>query len=36
MERNLKLLEEGGRMGVVLPEGVLNNSQLQNVREYFE
>ena len=36
MERNLKLLEDGGRMGVVLPEGVLNNSQLQNVREYFE
>lgn len=36
MERNLKLLKDGGRMGVVLPEGVLNNSQLQNVREYFE
>lgn len=36
MERNLRLLKRGGRMGVVLPEGVLNNSQLQNVREYFE
>lgn len=36
MERNLRLLKPGGRMGVVLPEWVLNNSQLQSVREYFE
>lgn len=36
MERNLRLLKQGGRMGVVLPEWVLNNSQLQSVREYFE
>ena len=36
MERNLRLLKSGGRMGVVLPEWVLNNSQLQSVREYFE
>jgi type I restriction enzyme M protein len=36
MERNLRLLRPGGRMGVVLPEGVLNNSQLQTVREWFE
>ncbi len=36
MERCLRLLKPGGRMGVVLPEGVLNNSQLQGVREYFE
>jgi len=36
MERCLKLLKKGGRMGIVLPEGVLNNSNLQKVREYFE
>lgn len=36
MERCLKLLKKGGRMGVVLPEGVLNNANLQKVREYFE
>ncbi|MDE4014005.1 N-6 DNA methylase, partial [Glaesserella parasuis] len=27
---------KGGRMGIVLPEGVLNNANLQKVREYFE
>ena len=36
MERCLKLLKPGGRMGIVLPEGVLNNSNLQKVRDYFE
>lgn len=36
MERCLRLLKPGGRMGVVLPEGVLNTAQLQGVREYFE
>ena len=36
MERCLKLLKKGGRMGMVLPEGVLNTSNLQRVREYFE
>ena len=36
MERCLKLLKKGGRMGIVLPEGVLNNSNLQKVRDYFE
>lgn len=36
MERCLKLLKKGGRMGMVLPEGVLNNKNLQQVREYFE
>ena len=36
MERCLKLLKKGGRMGMVLPEGVLNNKNLQAVREYFE
>lgn len=36
MERCLRLLKKGGRMGMVLPEGVLNNKNLQQVREYFE
>ena len=36
MERCLRLLKKGGRMGMVLPEGVLNNKNLQVVREYFE
>lgn len=36
IERCLRLLKPGGRMGIVLPEGVLNNTQLQNVRELFE
>lgn len=36
MERCLHLLKKGGRMGMVLPEGVLNNKNLQIVREYFE
>ncbi|MCR5487419.1 MAG: N-6 DNA methylase [Lachnospiraceae bacterium] len=36
MERCLCLLKKGGRMGMVLPEGVLNNKNLAAVREYFE
>lgn len=36
IERCLTLLRAGGRMGIVLPEGVLNSSNLQNAREYFE
>lgn len=36
MERCLHLLKKGGRMGMVLPEGVLNNKNLATVREYFE
>ena len=36
MERCLHLLKKGGRMGMVLPEGVLNTSNLAKVREYFE
>ena len=36
MERCLRLLKKGGRMGMVLPEGVLNTSGLQKVRDYFE
>ena len=36
MERCLRLLKKGGRLGMVLPEGVLNNKNLATVREYFE
>jgi len=36
IERSLKLLKAGGRMGIVLPEGVLNNSNLQKIRDYVE
>ena len=36
IERCLDLLKEGGRMGIVLPEGVLNSSNLQGARDYFE
>jgi len=36
IERCLDLLKAGGRMGIVLPEGVLNSSNLQSAREYFE
>jgi type I restriction enzyme M protein len=36
VERCLNLLKPGGRMGIVLPEGVLNNSNLQKVREFVE
>jgi len=36
IERCLNLLKPGGRMGIVLPEGVLNNPNLQKVRDYVE
>ena len=36
IERCLRLLKPGGRLGIVLPEGVLNTTQLQTVRELFE
>lgn len=36
IERCLNLLKPGGRMGIVLPEGVLNNSNLQKAREFVE
>ena len=36
LERCLHLLRPGGRLGVVLPEGVLNNSALQRIREFVE
>lgn len=36
LERCLNLLKPGGRMGIVLPEGVMNNVALKRVREYVE
>lgn len=36
IERCLNLLVPGGRMGIVLPEGVLNNTNLQKVRDFVE
>ncbi len=36
IERCLNLLKPGGRLGIVLPEGVLNNSNLKKVREFVE
>ena len=36
LDRCLDLLVPGGRMGVVLPEGVLNNKKLEAVRRYVE
>lgn len=36
IERCLNLLRPGGRMGIVLPEGVLNNTNLQKVRDFVE
>ncbi|MFE6728576.1 MULTISPECIES: N-6 DNA methylase [Streptomyces] len=36
VERCLKLLEPGGRMGIVLPDGILNNPSMSWLREYVE
>lgn len=36
IERCLNLLKPGGRMGIVLPEGVFNNPSLAYVREFVE
>ncbi len=36
IERCINLLKPGGRMGIVLPEGVLNSSNLQRVRDFVE
>lgn len=36
VERCLNLLKPGGRMGIVLPEGVLNNTNLQKIRDFVE
>jgi len=34
IERALNLLKPGGRMAIVLPQGVLNNTNMQYVREF--
>lgn len=34
IERNLDLLKPGGRMAVVLPQGVLNNTNMEYIREW--
>ena len=36
MERCLALLKPGGKLGIVLPEGIFNNPSLAYVREYCE
>ena len=36
IERCLALLKPGGRMGIVLPEGIFNNPSLADVREFCE
>jgi N-6 DNA methylase len=36
IERCLNLLKPGGRMGIVLPEGVLNTANLQKARDFVE
>ena len=36
IERCLNLLKPGGRLAIVLPEGVLNTSSLQSVRDFVE
>ncbi len=36
IERCLRLLKPGGRLGVVLPESIFNNPSLDNVRRYCE
>lgn len=36
IERCLNLLKHGGRMGIVLPEGVLNGTNIQKAREFVE
>ncbi len=36
IERSLSLLKPGGRMGIVLPEGVYNNPSIAYVRQFVE
>lgn len=36
IERALEMLRPGGRMGIVLPDGILANSSLQYVRDFIE
>lgn len=35
IERNLNFIKAGGRMAIVLPQGTLNNTSLEQVRNYF-
>jgi len=34
IERTLDMLRPGGRMAIVLPQGILNNTNMANIREY--
>lgn len=34
VERCIRLLKQGGRAGIVLPEGILNTSVMEDVRQY--
>ncbi len=34
IERTLDMIRPGGRMAIVLPQGVLNNTNMENIREY--
>ena len=36
IERTLQLLKPGGRAGIVLPEGVMNNKNMMGVRSFIE
>jgi type I restriction enzyme M protein len=36
LERGLNLLKPGGRMGIVLPEGIFNNERTSDVRQFVE
>lgn len=36
IERCFNLLRPGGKIAIILPEGVLNNSNLQKIRNYLE
>ena len=36
IERTLQLLKPGGRAGIVLPEGVMNNKNMSGVRSFIE
>lgn len=36
LERCLNLLKPGGRMGIVLPEGVMNNTPMEKARQFVE
>jgi len=35
IERTLDMIRPGGRLAIVLPQGVLNNTNMEYVREYF-